>query len=202
MIKKLFVALILVCSIPLLAQDTSRADLSKLTKEQQIEVLGQVEAKAKANAPGMQQVSTPEQISKWVGLGKEVAELIPVFAEKTGIAADKVLNSFSGKVLLSIVLVHFFWGKAVGLLVLIIGIPLWWRWFRNMFLLGEYTQAVHPNPILAWFGCTKTLKTYKPLRGLLDGRGYEVSDLDTVWLFVSIAVLVVILASGLLGIFV
>lgn len=177
------------------AQDTSRADLSNLTKEQQVEVLKIVQEKVKERNGG----TTPEQASKWIGLGKEVAELIPVFAEKTGIAADKVLNSFSGKVLLAIVLVHFFWSKIAGILLLTIGTFVWWKWFKNMFLLASQERIVHPNPILAFFGRTKTVSTYARFKSLV-GSGGSITDADTAWLVVGALLLGVIVITGLVGV--
>ena len=95
-----------------MAQDTSRADLSNLSKDEQLQVLSKVEEFKKSHSGPLTSTSTPQQVSQWVDIGKQVADLIPVFAES--IAADKVLNSFSGKVLLAIVLVHFFWAAAIA----------------------------------------------------------------------------------------
>jgi hypothetical protein len=187
MIRRIFFSLFLIGGL-LSAQTTDRADLSSLPKDKQLEILQQVEAAKKATSGGsITTQSTPEQVSKWLGLGKEVAELIPVFAEKTGIAADKVLNSFSGKVLLSIVLVHFFWNKLIAILLLTVGVFVWWQWFKRLFLRDKCEQIVHPNPVMAWFGFTKTLVSYKPLKGLNNGDGgyATITDVDTVWLVVA-----------------
>ena len=176
---KLIKSLLLCLALPLAmaAQDTSHVDLSKLSKEEQANVIAMV-AKQETN---------PAKVSEWVALGSKVADLIPVFAEKTGIAADKVLSSFSGKVLLTIVLVHFFWSKVAGLLLLFFGLPMWWMWFRRMFLLDEMTSVVHPNPILAWFGCSKTLTTYKSFVDISCDEG------DGFFLVVSVAALAAII---------
>lgn len=199
MFRRLFLISIFLFGGMLSAQDrVNSADLSGLPREKQLEIQQAIEA-AKKSSTGIGQ-STPEQVSKWVGLGKEVAELIPVFAEKTGIAADKVLNSFSGKVLLTIVLVHFFWGKLIGLLLLLIGTQFWWQWFKRMFLREKCEQVVHPNPILAWFGFTKTLTTYKSLNSLVGKTGYNnISAVDTFWLGGAALILAAIVISALIA---
>jgi hypothetical protein len=191
-VLKLIKSLLLCLALPLAmaAQDTSHVDLSKLSKEEQANVIAMVAKQETSNT-----VSNPAKVSEWVALGSKVADLIPVFAEKTGIAADKVLSSFSGKVLLTIVLVHFFWSKVAGLLLLFFGLPMWWMWFRRMFLLDEMTSVVHPNPILAWFGCSKTLTTYKSFVDLSCDEG------DAFFLVVSAAALAAILIGGLVAIF-
>ena len=162
--KKFLALALFALSLPLMAQDTSRADLTQLTKEQQLEVLTNVAEKAKANAANMAnqtpQMPSTEKVSRMVDVGKQVAELLPIFAEKLGTSADMVLKSFAGKVLLLIVLVHFFWTKIAGISILVFGLTFWWKWFRKMFLLKEQTCVIHPNNILAWFGCTKTVTTY------------------------------------------
>lgn len=188
---KLIKSLLLCLALPLAmaAQDTSHVDLSKLSKEEQANVIAMVAKQETSNT-----VSNPAKVSEWVALGSKVADLIPVFAEKTGIAADKVLSSFSGKVLLTIVLVHFFWSKVAGLLLLFFGLPMWWMWFRRMFLLDEMTSVVHPNPILAWFGCSKTLTTYKSFVDLSCDEG------DSFFLIVSVAALAAIIIGGLVAI--
>ena len=188
---KLIKSLLLCLALPLAmaAQDTSHVDLSKLSKEEQANVIAMVAKQETSNT-----VSNPAKVSEWVALGSKVADLIPVFAEKTGIAADKVLSSFSGKVLLTIVLVHFFWSKVAGLLLLFFGLPMWWMWFRRMFLLDEMTSVVHPNPILAWFGCSKTLTTYKSFVDLSCDEG------DAFFLVVSVAALAAIIIGGLVAI--
>lgn len=188
---KLIKSLLLCLALPLAmaAQDTSHVDLSKLSKEEQANVIAMVAKQETSNT-----VSNPAKVSEWVALGSKVADLIPVFAEKTGIAADKVLSSFSGKVLLTIVLVHFFWSKVAGLLLLFFGLPMWWMWFRRMFLLDEMTSVVHPNPILAWFGCSKTLTTYKSFVDLSCDEG------DGFFLVVSVAALAAIIIGGLVAI--
>lgn len=184
---KLIKSLLLCLALPLAmaAQDTSHVDLSKLSKEEQANVIAMVAKQETSNT-----VSNPAKVSEWVALGSKVADLIPVFAEKTGIAADKVLSSFSGKVLLTIVLVHFFWSKVAGLLLLFFGLPMWWMWFRRMFLLDEMTSVVHPNPILAWFGCSKTLTTYKSFVDISCDEG------DAFFLIVSVAALAAIIIGG------
>ena len=188
---KLIKSLLLCLALPLAmaAQDTSHVDLSKLSKEEQANVIAMVAKQETSNT-----VSNPAKVSEWVALGSKVADLIPVFAEKTGIAADKVLSSFSGKVLLTIVLVHFFWSKVAGLLLLFFGLPMWWMWFRRMFLLDKMTSVVHPNPILAWFGCSKTLTTYKSFVDLSCDEG------DGFFLVVSVAALAAIIIGGLVAI--
>ena len=188
---KLIKSLLLCLALPLAmaAQDTSHVDLSKLSKEEQANVIAMVAKQETSNT-----VSNPAKVSEWVALGSKVADLIPVFAEKTGIAADKVLSSFSGKVLLTIVLVHFFWSKVAGLLLLFFGLPMWWMWFRRMFLLDEMMSVVHPNPILAWFGCSKTLTTYKSFVDLSCDEG------DSFFLIVSVAALAAIIIGGLVAI--
>jgi hypothetical protein len=190
-VLKLIKSLLLCLALPLAmaAQDTSHVDLSKLSKEEQANVIAMVAKQETSNT-----VSNPAKVSEWVALGSKVADLIPVFAEKTGIAADKVLSSFSGKVLLTIVLVHFFWSKVAGLLLLFFGLPMWWMWFRRMFLLDEMTSVVHPNPILAWFGCSKTLTTYKSFVDLSCDEG------DAFFLVVSVAALAAIIIGGLVAI--
>ena len=187
LIKSLLLCLAL--TLAMAAQDTSHVDLSKLSKEEQANVIAMVAKQETSNT-----VSNPAKVSEWVALGSKVADLIPVFAEKTGIAADKVLSSFSGKVLLTIVLVHFFWSKVAGLLLLFFGLPMWWMWFRRMFLLDEMTSVVHPNPILAWFGCSKTLTTYKSFVDLSCDEG------DSFFLIVSVAALAAIIIGGLVAI--
>ena len=188
---KLLKSLLLILTLPLAlaAQDTSHVDLSKLSKEEQANVIAMV-AKQETNNT----VSNPARVSEWVALGSKVADLIPVFAEKTGIAADKVLSSFSGKVLLSIVLVHFFWSKIAGLLLPFICLPMWWMWFRRMFLLSEMTRVIHPNPILAWFGRTKCLTTYKSFVDISCDEG------DVFFLIVSVAALAAIITGSLIAI--
>ena len=188
---KLIKSLLLCLALPLAmaAQDTSHVDLSKLSKEEQANVIAMVAKQETSNT-----VSNPAKVSEWVALGSKVADLIPVFAEKTGIAADKVLSSFSGKVLLTIVLVHFFWSKVAGLLLLFFGLPMWWMWFRRMFLLDEMTSVVHPNPIFAWFGCSKTLTTDKSFVDLSCDEG------DAFFLVVSVAALAAIIIGGLVAI--
>jgi hypothetical protein len=138
--------LIFLFSNLLLAQTV---DLSKLPEEKRSEILQQVKISEKK-----------QEVSSWIDLGKQVADLVPIFAEKTGIAADKVLNSFSGKILLAIVLVHFFWNKIIGIFLLIVGIPTWWHWFKCMFLKERSEQIIHPNFFLAWLGRKKTLNSY------------------------------------------
>lgn len=197
MIRRIFFIFCLLIGGTLVAQDrVNAADLSSLSREKQLEIQQAIEAAKKDS--GIKAVSTPEQVSKWLGLGKEVAELIPVFAEKTGIAADKVLNSFSGKVLLSIVLVHFFWNKLIAILLLTVGLPLWWQWFKRMFLREKCEQIIHPNPVMAWFGFTKTLTSYRSLKSLNGGGGDNdaISDVDATWLAVVAAVLVAILVTA------
>ena len=67
-------------------------------------------------------------------------------------------------------------------------------WFRRMFLLDEMTSVVHPNPILAWFGCSKTLTTYKSFVDLSCDEG------DSFFLIVSVAALAAIIIGGLVAI--
>lgn len=200
MLKRIALAVALMFGLGLTAQDTSQINVRDLPKEKQLQLAQQAEQMRKESNTGgvLAQGTTPEQVSKWLGLGKEVAELIPIFAEKTGIAADKVLNSFSGKVLLSIVLVHFFWTKLVGLLLLTVGPQLWWRWFRKMFLLVKQEVIVHPNKILAFLGFKKTLNTYGRIGETVGGRAETV---ETVWLGVAIVSLGVCVVGGVLALF-
>jgi hypothetical protein len=199
MFKRILIALLFVGGLS--AQTTDNADLRNLTKEQQLVVLQKVEELKKEN-PGAQAVkpTTPEQASKWIALGKDVAELIPVFAEKTGIAADRVLNSFSGKVLLTIVIVHFFWSKLIGICILLFGLPIWWHWFRNMFLVESQTATAHPNTFLAWFGLTKRTTIYASLRSMIKGDGH-ISDVEAIWLVLAATSLLGLILCAGFGIF-
>lgn len=98
--KQLLQAIIMmfVLTFPAYAADSvqSNIDLSGLNDQQRADIIKQV-ADTKAQATSPMESVTPASVAEWIGVGKEVAELIPVFAEKTGIAADKVLDSFSGK---------------------------------------------------------------------------------------------------------
>lgn len=190
--RSLILALLMCFVIPGFTQDTSSINVRDLPKEKQLQLAQQAEQMRKETSNGsiLAQDTTPEQVSKWLGLGKEVADLIPIFAEKTGIAADKVLNSFSGKVLLSIVLVHFFWAKLIGILILTVGVFIWWKFFQNMFLIESKEQVIHPNPLLGWMGIKKTLKKMRPFTKVSGSEG------DSAWLAASLILLVATLISG------
>ena len=199
--KQLLQAIIMmfVLTFPAYAADSvqSNIDLSGLNDQQRADIIKQVaDTKAKATSP-MESV-TPASVAEWIGVGKEVAELIPVFAEKTGIAADKVLDSFSGKVLLSIVLVHFFWSKMMGVIVLSLGIPLWYKWFRSMFLIKERAIEYNQNPFMRWVGFNKRTNQFYSFS---EGMRNIDSDAASIWLWVSIIGLALILAVGLFAIF-
>jgi hypothetical protein len=192
------VVMVFALALPVYAADVqSSIDLSALNDQQRADIIKQVaDTKAKAASP-IESV-TPTKVAEWIGVGKEVAELIPVFAEKTGIAADKVLDSFSGKVLLTIVLVHFFWTKMMGIAILSIGIPLWYRWFRSMFLIKEHTVEYNQNPFMRWIGFNKrTVQSYSFSEGMRN-IGSAAAD---IWLWVSIILLALILLFGLAAIF-
>jgi hypothetical protein len=201
--KKLLFIIFLSCNI--FAQDTSQVYLNGLSKEQQALIIAQVEkAKNEAKQPS---VSTPQQVDQWVNTGERVAKLLPIFAKELGVAADQVLNSFSGKVLLAIVLFHIFWTKIFGILMLTFGPMFWWAFFKRMFLIEKQEVIVHPNPIFAFFGRQKKLTSYHSLRALVSKEAsytnnMTTTDLDTAWLFISAVLLVAILGSGITGIFI
>ena len=200
MFKRLALAMALMFGLGLAAQDTSNINVRDLSKEQQAQLILKAEEMRKEGKGGgiLAQGTSPEQMSKWLGLGKEVADLIPIFAEKTGIAADKVLNSFSGKVLLSIVLVHFFWTKLVGLFLVTVGPAIWWKWFRKMFLLVKQETLPHPNKVLAYLGLSKTYSTYSRIG---ETVGSHADAVETVWLGVAIISLGVCVVSGVIALF-
>ena len=191
MLKRLF-RLLLTTSflcVPLLAQELARPDLSSLPKDQQIEIAKIIQEKKDAAKTSF--VSTPEKVGEWVGVGKQIAELVPVFAEKTGIAADKVLSSFSGKVLLMIVLVHFFWAKLMGAIILIFGPLLWLKIFRQLWLVKSSECIVHPNPVMRAFGFTKRLTTYKNIGLAFEEASEGATIVGVVFVLAGIVILIV-----------
>lgn len=135
------------------------ASMEGLSEQQKAQILQVIaDKKAEKTTPNL---STPEKVDEWVGVGTQIAELIPVFAEKTGIAADKVLNSTAGQILLAIVLVKYFWAKLCGILFLTVGFYVWWKMFQKVFLEKSITYTPHPNGILNWFGVRqKTIARY------------------------------------------
>jgi len=168
-------------------------NLKGLTEQQQLEIKMAIEQKKQAST-----TNTPAKVSEWLGIGKQVAELIPVFAEKTGTAADRVLTTSSGKILLAIVLVNFFWSKLAALGLIFIVIPMWWSWFKKMFLLDKQEVTIHPNKILAFLGFNKRLVTYKTMGNLSD----TCNDTRAVWLLIASAVLIALIASSLVLMFI
>jgi hypothetical protein len=201
MLKRiLFILGLFLCLSPAfaLAQELAHPDLSKLPKEQQIEVAKIVQEKLNATSaiPG---ISNPQKVGEWLGVGKQVADLIPIFAEKTGIAADKVLNSFSGKVLLTIVLVHFFWAKAMGLLIFIFAPLIWLKLFRKLYLVKTSECIVHPNPIMRAIGFTKSMTTYKNVGQAFEEASEGATVIGFLFVAAGIASLIIPICVILFG---
>jgi hypothetical protein len=136
------------------AQVGDKADLSGLSEQKRAEIQKIVADTKASEASGRKipDVSTPQKLGEWVGVGTQIAELIPIFAEKTGIAADKVLNSTAGQILLTIVLVKFFWAKIMGILFFTVGFYVWWRMFNRVFLVKNIKKVPHANGTLANWG--------------------------------------------------
>lgn len=131
---------------------SDNANMDGLTDQQKAEILKNIaDAKAKSDGSVVGSVD-PKKVAEWVGVAEQVAGLLPVFAEKTGIAAQKVLDSTPGRILLSIVLIKMFWGKIMGIFFLTFGMYAWWYMFKRTFLIKSITLTPHPNGILRWFG--------------------------------------------------
>ncbi len=139
-------------ALPCFAQSNvgNKADLSGLTDEQKLEVLQQIEKK---KAPASPASVDPKKVAEWLNVGEQVAGLVPIFAEKTAIAAQAVLDSTPGRILLGIVLLKMFWGKLMGIFFLTVGLAVWWHMFKKTFLIKEVLYQPHPNPYLnQWLG--------------------------------------------------
>ncbi len=186
-----FLAFALAC--PVFAGIGDSASMEGLSEQQKAQILQVIaDKKAEKTTPNL---STPEKVGEWVGVGTQIAQLIPVFAEKTGIAADKVLNSTAGQILLAIVLIKYFWAKICGILFLTVGFYVWWKMFKRVFLVKSIEVLPHPNATLASWGWTKTKTEYQ---GFQEARKCFNENEALGWIF-SIAGLLNII-FGVVGI--
>lgn len=186
-------AVLSICAGFLYAQQTV-VDMSDVPPEKRQEILKVIEQNKSPESKAKETFS-PENVSKYVAIGKEIAELIPIFAEKTGIAADKVLNSFTGKVLLTIVLFKVFAKTIFGILLLALGPLIWWRWFKHMFLLTSYEVKEHPNKLLAFFGKKQVVKTFSSFKSLTSYG--SLTESTATLLAITVVILACILAAGI-----
>jgi hypothetical protein len=191
--RKILISLLLCCSFGSVYALDNSVDVTNLSDQQKATVIKAVaDLKAEKSTVVANAVSTPEKVGEWVKIGSQVAELIPVFAEKTGIAADKVLNSTAGQILLAIVLVQYFWAKIMGVLFFSIGTYVWWRMYRSSVRVASVEKVEHPNSFLNWIGLRRSNFTYysaSQSAEILTNGGW-------LW-FVALAV---ILIAGLVGI--
>lgn len=174
------------------ANAPATADMAGLTEQQRLEILQQIE---KAKKPETQSVVDPKKVAEWLSVGQQVAGLVPIFAENTAIAAQKVLDSTPGQILLTIVLVKMFWGKIMGIMFLTVGLAFWWHMFKKVFVIKEVTYQSHPNPYLSkWFG----LRQKTVVRNNFDDLIKVANNEPLLWVFFIAGVLD--LVFGIIGI--
>lgn len=189
----LLISMVFISGICFAGNVNTSADMTGLSEKQKLEILQQIENAKVEKTPEAESVVDPKEITEWLNVGKQVAGLVPILAENTMIAADKVLESTTGRILLSIVLVKMFWAKLVGIFFFTFGLAAWWHMFKKVFIIKDVVYAPHPNTILNWFGLRQKTVT----RNNLD----EIKELfNTVffsWLFFVSGV--VVMLGGIIG---
>jgi len=191
----LMMAILFVSSFSFAGNVSNSADLNGLNEQQKLEILQQIErVKAEKDTSASSSV-TAEEVSEWLKVGQQVASLVPIFAKETCIAAQNVLDSTPGRILLGIVLVKMFWAKIVGLFFLTIGIFTWWRIFYVTYVIKKIVYSPHPMFVFNWLGFrqkTVVRNTAKEIR--------EMADDNNVFFWIFLLTGAVILLCGIIGI--
>ncbi len=122
-------------------------DTSGLTEAQKAElVLKAEELKKQAVEDAKDKIAKVDvdEANKWVDLGRNIATTITTTAGELGIAADKFLDSTSGKITLLLIFWHVagrdFVGLVVGIPLLIVLICVWVWSFRRMCIIKSVTE--------------------------------------------------------------
>lgn len=189
----LLISMVLITGICFAGNVNTSADMTGLSEKQKLEILQQIENAKTEKTSGDESVVNPTEIAEWLKVGKEVASLVPVFAQETCIAAQNVLDSTPGRILLGIVLVKMFWAKLVGIFFFTFGLAAWWHMFKKVFIIKDVVYAPHPNTILNWFGLRQKTVT----RNNLDEIKQIFDSVFFPWLFFISGV--VVMLGGIIG---
>lgn len=139
---KFFVSLIMVLVLASNVFAAVEINTQGLTEKQKAELVTQIED-LKTKAKEAAAVPTVERANQWVEVGRNAGLALASCAKEVGIAGDAFLNSYTGKVVFSVLifkmiggpLIHF----AAGVLILGICIPIWiWSYRKNIDVTLSY----------------------------------------------------------------
>lgn len=193
--KRLIMGLILgVLALPISAfAKIDSVDLRGLSEEQKAQLVQQAEQmkqQSGTNETIIEKVSNPENLNKWVEVGKGMGIAIAEVAQHVGMAADKFLESSAGKITLALIiwkvigtdLVHVFGGIAF----MLVFIPMWFYFFKRICLV-------------------KSIRYLKPTDGYKTIKEYEFCPSDDDYVngtrAIMLLVLALIVVVGLVTIF-
>ena len=123
-------------------------DTSGLTEVQKAQLVLKAEELKKLAVQEAKPIVDLEEADKWVNLGKDIATVVTTTAGELGIAADKFLESTTGKMTMFFV----FWkiagkdvlGFIVGTGLLTVLLPTWFWSFRRMCVI-ESVEVKEPE---------------------------------------------------------
>lgn len=165
-------------------------DTSGLSEMQKLELAQQAERMRVTPTADPTDISqlTPERVSDWAQLGRDIALAFTTVAKELGVAADQFLASTTGKVTLALIV----WKVAgedilhvtIGLLFLLTFVPMWVYFFRRMCLI----KSIVVEPVEGQRRRKKSTEFF--------GQDISIRIIATRW--VMLFVLILIVLTGLL----
>jgi len=165
-------------------------DTSGLSEMQKLDLAQQAERMRSTPTvdPNALGALTPERVSDWAQLGKDIALAFTTVAKELGVAADQFLASTTGKVTLALIV----WKVAgedilhvvIGVLFLATFVPMWVYFFRRMCLI----KSIVLEPVDGQRRRKKSTEFF--------GQDISIRIIATRW--VMLFVLILIVSTGLL----
>ncbi|MDP3953871.1 MAG: hypothetical protein Q8Q06_00450 [bacterium] len=115
--KKALILLVFVCFISSICVAQTIIGTDGLTEEQRAQLALQVaQMKKDNNSPATSLVDkvNPEELNKWVDLGKNIGVAIAATAKELGVAADEFLKTNTGKLTVALIVWHIMGPDILG----------------------------------------------------------------------------------------
>lgn len=172
--KKLFIACAMFLSMNAMAGQSAVVDVSKLTKEQQIQVLQIVQEKAE-EAPAKKVDAVLSRVEQF---GASAARGLVGFAKEIGTEANNFAKTPLGMVVAGFTVLHFFGHEITSLIVgsffLFIVTPIMVTLFIKSFKTKDYQYDYKPYLFGAW---QRRVVTKVDSRYMTDAEGFKTTIL-------------------------
>jgi len=135
-------------------QQSVKIDTSELTEEQKAQLVLQIEQMKKNNSPLQPENLSTEKVNEWVNLGKNIALAVTTVAKELGVAADKFLESTTGKITFVMIAWYVVGDDLVGIIggtiawIVLANIIIWS--FRFFHMSKKVKQGPKDNPTIEY----------------------------------------------------